>query len=204
MPESVLARLPFTLHNLEAAKLSYETSENIFASGIQSMSLGCDLLHALHDLHGDIFSVLTFKNSGERCGRRTGSCPHARRAARGMAAPGYPRSKQPGRPACQRRWPRNRRCGEQRRGRRCRHPALRASSPGIPDTNPPRGFRRCAARVPRAGVPTHSADFTSLKSAKPLASTGLSGNLGFHSDGYMLTSNKLKIRPCSSVGVLLR
>ena len=48
MPESVLARLPFTLNNLEAAKLSYETSENIFESGIQSMSLGCDLLHALH------------------------------------------------------------------------------------------------------------------------------------------------------------
>ena len=48
MPESVLSRLPFTLHNLEATKLSYETSENLFDSGIQTMSLGCSLLHTIY------------------------------------------------------------------------------------------------------------------------------------------------------------
>ena len=65
---------------------------------------------------------------------------------------------------------------------------------------------RCRSGMVQQAQPAgvDKADFTSLKSAKPLASTGLSGDLGFHADGYMLTSNKLKIRPCSSVGVLLR
>jgi len=48
MPESVLARLPFTLSNLEAAKLSYETSESLFDAGIQAMSLGYNLLDTIH------------------------------------------------------------------------------------------------------------------------------------------------------------
>jgi len=48
MPESVLSRLPFTLHNLEAAKLSYEANENLFDSGMQTLSLGYNLLHNLH------------------------------------------------------------------------------------------------------------------------------------------------------------
>ena len=48
MPESVLGRLPYTLHNLEAAKLSYETSENLIDSGIQTLSLGCNLLDTIH------------------------------------------------------------------------------------------------------------------------------------------------------------
>jgi hypothetical protein len=45
-------------------------------------------------------------------------------------------------------------------------------------------------------------DFTSAKTAKPLASSGLGGNFGFHRDGYILTSNKFSICFCSSVGVL--
>jgi hypothetical protein len=49
---------------------------------------------------------------------------------------------------------------------------------------------------------TIKADFTSAKSAKSLASARLAGNFGFHMGGYILTSNKLNICFCSSVGVL--
>lgn len=45
-------------------------------------------------------------------------------------------------------------------------------------------------------------DFPALKSAKPLATTGLGGNFGFQVGGYMLTCNKLSISSCSCVGVL--
>jgi len=51
MPESVLSRLPFTLYNLKAAKLSYETSNHLLEFGIQTLSLGCDLVQNMHT-HG--------------------------------------------------------------------------------------------------------------------------------------------------------
>ena len=46
-------------------------------------------------------------------------------------------------------------------------------------------------------------DFTPSKLAKLLTSTGLDDDFGFHMNGYILTSNKLNIFSCSSVGVLL-
>ena len=45
-------------------------------------------------------------------------------------------------------------------------------------------------------------DFTPPKSAKPLASTGLDGNFGFHAGGYRVTCNKPSISSCSGVGML--
>ena len=48
MPDSVLSRLPFTRQNLEAVELVYETSEYLFDSGIQGMSLGWCLFHDFH------------------------------------------------------------------------------------------------------------------------------------------------------------
>jgi hypothetical protein len=46
-------------------------------------------------------------------------------------------------------------------------------------------------------------DFPAAESAKPLATTGLGGDLGFHAGGYMLTCNKPNISSCSCVGVLV-
>lgn len=48
MPDSVLARQPFALHNLAATKLAYQTSENLFDSGMQAMSLGYDLFQSMY------------------------------------------------------------------------------------------------------------------------------------------------------------
>jgi hypothetical protein len=45
-------------------------------------------------------------------------------------------------------------------------------------------------------------DFPPVKSAKPLAITGLDGDFGFHEGGYILTCNKSRICSCSDVGVL--
>jgi hypothetical protein len=45
-------------------------------------------------------------------------------------------------------------------------------------------------------------DFPPPKLAKPLATTGLGGNFGFHEGGYIATCNKLSISSCSGVGVL--
>jgi len=50
--------------------------------------------------------------------------------------------------------------------------------------------------------PNTKTDFPPAESTRPLATTGLGGNFGFHAGGYMLTCNKSSICSCSCVGVL--
>ncbi|MBW2515007.1 MAG: hypothetical protein JRE21_10625, partial [Deltaproteobacteria bacterium] len=47
MPESVMSRLPMTMNNLEAMKLSVEASEEILDSGMRWLSMGCDMIDSL-------------------------------------------------------------------------------------------------------------------------------------------------------------
>ena len=77
---------------------------------------------------------------------------------------------------------------------------LATGSRALTPSGPSAGGVPPGASIPPFGV--LQADFPPPRSAKPLVSTGLDGDLGFHAGGYMLTCNKLSISSCSGVGML--